>query len=291
MQKQLGKTGYWWEELLRVVVKPSILIAVSALSCWAQSAPSTEQWRRDHEATLKADGGWLTVTGLFWLRNGANTVGSDAADDIVLPRGSERAGAFELRDNRITFVRPVQEPVVLRPDSEDAISQDGLSMFVIQRGDRYAIRLKDSQSNLRQQFTGLRWYPVKEDYLVNATFVPNKTPRVIAITNVLGQTEDTPSPGYVVFKLHGRQHRLEPVLEGNQFFFIFRDLTSGKETYPAGRFLYTDLPSEGRVVLDFNKAENPPCAFTPYATCPLPPPQNRLQVHVEAGELNYEHPE
>lgn len=276
------------------MVKSNILagvITLAALFCGTLFAQPVERWRRDHEAALRADGGWLTVTGLFWLKNGTNTVGSDAENDIVLPRGSKRAGVFTLQGDRVTFTRPTHPPVLVRSDSEDAISQDDLSMFVIHRGDRYAVRLKDNKSTLREQFTGLRWYPVKEDYLVTATFVPYQTPRVIAITNVLGQTEDTSSPGFVVFALRGRQYHLDPVLEGNQLFFIFRDFTSGKETYPAGRFLYTELPKDGRVPLDFNKAENPPCAFTPYATCPLPPSQNRLQVRIEAGELNYAHHE
>ena len=252
---------------------------------------SNEEWRRDHEAALKADGGWLTVTGLFWLKDGKNTVGSDPSNDIVLPRGPRRAGVFELRAGRVMFTGSDRAARALKPDSEDAVSFDDLSMFVILRGDRYAIRLKDKQSKLRREFTGLHWYPVKEEYRVVAKFFAYAKPKMIPITNVLGQTENTESPGYVVFRLGGREYHLEPVIEGRQLFFIFRDLTSGKETYPAGRFLYSELAEGGQVVLDFNKAENPPCAFTPYATCPLPPPQNRLPVRIEAGELNYGHPD
>ena len=250
---------------------------------------SVELWRRDHEASLKADGGWLTVTGLFWLKEGNNTVGSDPSNAIVLPRGPRRAGVFELRDGSVMFTGTDRATLARKPDSEDAVSFDDLSMFVILRGDRYAIRLKDKQSKLRRKFTGLRWYPVKEEYRVVAKFIAYPKPKMIPITNVLGQTEDTESPGYVVFQLGGRECHLEPVIEGPQLFFIFHDLTSGRETYPAGRFLYSELAADGRVVLDFNKAENPPCAFTPYATCPLPPPQNRLPVRIEAGELNYGH--
>ena len=264
-----------------------LLIAVCALA--ASYETSIQQWRLKREAALTADGGWLTVAGLFWLKEGDNTAGSDPAADIVLPRGPARAGVFHFHDGKTTFVSdksssPTQE---LTPDSDDAISLDDMSMFVIHRGERYAIRLKDKQSKFRREFTGLHWYPPKPEYRVIARFVRYATPKMITIPNILGETEKSPSEGYAAFTLNGREYHLEPVVEGDQLFFIFRDLTSGKETYGSGRFLYADLPKDGNVILDFNKAYNPPCAFTPYATCPLPPPQNRLQVRIEAGELNY----
>jgi uncharacterized protein (DUF1684 family) len=165
-------------------------------------------------------------------------------------------------------------------------------MFVIERGGKYAIRLKDKNSKMRREFTGLKWYPVKPEYRITATFNPYEPPKQIPVPNILGQTESLPSPGYVTFTLKGKTVRLEPVLESpddKELFFIFRDGTSGDTTYPSGRFLYADMPVQGKVVLDFNKAYNPPCAFTPYATCPLPPPANRLKVNIEAGELNYGH--
>ncbi len=160
-------------------------------------------------------------------------------------------------------------------------------MFVIRRGPRTAIRLRDIHSKMREEFTALHWYPVKEQYRVLAKFVSYHQPQRIAIPNILGQTESQPSPGYAVFQLMGHSYRLDPILEGDQLFFIFKDQTSPNTTYGAGRFLYADPPKEGRVVLDFNKAVNPPCAFTPYATCPLPPKQNRLAVRIEAGEMKY----
>jgi len=162
-------------------------------------------------------------------------------------------------------------------------------MIVIQRGARYGIRLWDNQSPARLNFAGTRWFPVKESYRVTAQFTSYPQPKMIPILNILGDTEPTPSPGFAMFELEGKQCRLEPVLEGDQLFFMYKDATSGKETYPAGRFLYTALPADGKVVLDFNQAHNPPCAFTPYATCPLPPKQNHLSVAVEAGELNSPH--
>jgi uncharacterized protein (DUF1684 family) len=160
-------------------------------------------------------------------------------------------------------------------------------MYVIERGGRFALRVKDPESARRRSFRGLDWFPVRESYRVTARFVPYEPPKAIPIANVLGTVEPMPSPGYVVFSLNGREFHLDPVLEdpaAKELFFIFRDETAGKQTYPAGRFLYADLPKDGRVVLDFNKAYSPPCAFTSFATCPLPPRQNRLDVRIEAGE-------
>jgi len=262
-----------------------------------------EQWRQRREAELKSDGGWLTVAGLFWLKDGVNTAGTEGTNDIVLPRGPAKAGVFEFHTGRTTFRpapgaavsvngKPVGAAAELRSDSEgkpDQVQLDTLTMFVIHRGNRYAIRLKDTASKFRQEFSGLHWLPVKESYRVTADFIPNNPPKMISIPNILGETEREASPGYVQFTLNGQRLRLDPVVEDQELFFIFHDETSGKGTYPPGRFLHSDLAKDGKVVLDFNKAYNPPCAFTPYATCPLPPKQNRLPIRVEAGELNYGH--
>lgn len=263
-----------------------------------------EQWRARREASLKSDDGWLTVAGLFWLRHGINTVGTDAGNDIVLPAGSAPAkvGTFDMHDGIVSFEAAAGANVsvngnpstasTLKPDSAgapDVVRLNDLTMFVIQRGDRYGIRLKDKNSEMRKKFTGLRFFPVKEEYRVRAKFVPYNPPKTIPVPNILGQVEETACPGYVEFSLNGQQLRLDPVTEDNTLFFIFKDLTSGKETYPPGRFLNTEMPKNGEVILDFNKAYNPPCAFTPYATCPLPPEQNKLPIAVEAGELRYGH--
>ena len=145
----------------------------------------------------------------------------------------------------------------------------------------------DNNSPARKNFPGLGWFPVKDEYRITGAFVAYPEPKMIPIADVLGETTPTPSPGYVTFTVRGKEYRLEPVTEDNQLFFMFRDLTSGKQTYPAGRFLYANLPRNGKVVLDFNRAHNPPCAYTAYATCPLPPQQNSLAVRMEAGELNF----
>jgi uncharacterized protein (DUF1684 family) len=166
-------------------------------------------------------------------------------------------------------------------------------MYVIERGGRFGIRLKDKDSPVREGFEGLRWYPIDETYRIEAHWVSYRSPRPLKVPNVLGETEVMPSPGHAEFELDGQVVRLAGVLRSPQsleLFFILRDQTSGKETYGAGRFLYSDLPKQGRVVLDFNKAYNPPCAFTPYAACPLPPKENWLPVAVKAGEMAYGDP-
>ena len=252
-----------------------------------------ERWRRQREAALTADGGWLTVTGLFWLHEGANSFGaassSASGKDIVLPADpAVKGGAFDLHNGKIAL-RMDGQTRELRPDSTgkaDVVTLGRLTMFAIQRGGKYGIRLKDNNSRLRKEFTGLHYFPVSEDYRIRTRLVPDA--KKIPISNVLGQIADTPSPGYVEFEIHGQKLRLTPVEESpNELSFIFRDLTSGKETYGSGRFLDAELGKDGEVVLDFNKAYNPPCAFTPYATCPLPPKENRLAVRIEAGELKY----
>ena len=255
---------------------------------------SIDQWRAERERLLKADDGWLTVAGLFWLKEGANTCGTDPQSDIVLPAGAgaARLGAFELQHGRTTFRSATGEVKPMKADTDgepEVVTAGDVTMFVIHRGERYGIRLKDRNSRFRKEFTGLRWFPIREQYRVVAKFVPYPEPKMIAVPNILGETEKDPCPGYALFTLDGKEYRLEPVLDDQQYFFIFRDLTAGKATYPAGRFFYADAPKDGKIVLDFNRAYNPPCAFTPFATCPLPPPGNRLAVRIEAGELNYPH--
>jgi uncharacterized protein len=290
--------------LVRLLALASVLACCAAIVAGDTTYRATiERWRVQHEVELKADDGWLTVSGLFWLKDGINRVGSNSANDIALPRGPAEVGSFELHDGQTTFRaapgvtvklngESAGEVMPLKSDADgkpDRIQIETLTMFVIHRGDRYGVRLKDTESAARKEFTGLHWFPVQESYRVVAKFVPYQPPKMITIPNILGETEQDASPGYVLFTLDGQSLRLDPVVEDDQLFFIFHDLTSGKGTYPAGRFLYTDLPKNGEVVMDFNKAQNPPCAFTAYATCPLPPKQNRLTVRIEAGELNYGH--
>ena len=285
-----------------------LLLTAATLAgmAFAQSAyvAQIEKWRQTREENLKKDDGWLTVAGLFWLRQGENSVGTGESNQIVLPRGSapSRVGVFFLEGEKTRFVAERGVPVTssgkrvesldLRSDTPgppDVITVKGLSMFVIKRGARFGIRLRDVNSSFRREFTGLDWFPVNEAWRIEARFVPYNPPKQIPVLDIIGNTEPQPCPGYAAFEIAGKSYRLEPVAEGDRLFFIFRDMTAGKETYPSGRFLYSDAPRDGRVILDFNRSYNPPCAFTPYATCPLPPRQNRLSVRIPAGEMVYHH--
>jgi len=263
-----------------------------------------EQWRRGREEMLKAEDGWLSVVGRFWLKEGTNTLGADAGNTIQLPKDSApgKVGVFEFHNGNTTFRAAAgvevtvngkpAEKAALKPDTSEApdvLRVRDLTMFVIQRGSRFGIRLKDKNSEARKTFRGLQYFPVREEYRVKAKFVPYNPPKKIAVPNILGETEEVASPGYVEFPLNGQLCRLDPVEEGDTLFFIFKDQTAGKETYPAGRFLFTDWPKGGEVILDFNRAVNPPCAFTAFVTCPLPPQQNHLPLRIEAGEMRYGH--
>jgi uncharacterized protein len=258
---------------------------------FAASSYQTEiaAWRSDRMAKLKAEDGWLSLAGLFWLHDGSNPFGKDPGSEIVLPDGPGHAGVFTLRQGKVTVTAGGAAREV-KPDSDDIVTVGRLRLLVLKRGDKYGIRLKDPESKARREFTSIDSYPVDESYRVTARWVAQ--PRKIPILNIIGQTEDSDCPGYAVFKLRGREMTLHPILEepgAKELFYIFKDETASKETYPAGRFFYSDMPKDGHVVLDFNKAYNPPCAFTPYATCPLPPPENRLAIRIEAGEKRYGH--
>lgn len=289
-----------WSTLLWAILAVSPALADEAYRA------GVLKWRAEREERLKADDGWLTVAGLFWLHAGSNGIGSDPASDIVLPTGPSRAGAVELDGRKITLRleagpaaaarvggRVVAGPVTLKPDSAgepDVVELGRLRLFVIERGGRFAIRLRDRESQARREFSGLRWFDVSEAYRIGARFVPYPKPKPVTVPNVLGRMETMPSPGYAEFAVQGQTVRLDGVLEepdAKQLFFIFADATSGKETYRSGRFLYADMPSGEKVTLDFNRAYNPPCAFTAFATCPLPPKQNVLPVAIEAGEKTY----
>jgi uncharacterized protein (DUF1684 family) len=265
--------------------------AALAMALTAASNYQTEiaQWRQQRETALKAEGGWLTLTGLAWLHEGSNRFGKDAANEIALADGPAHAGAFELHGNKVTVTVGGSTREV-KPDSSDVVKAGRLNLFLIKRSEKYGIRVKDPESPARRGFHGLDYFPANEAYRVTARWVA--AARKIPILNVLGQTEPSECPGYAVFRLQGKEFRLYPILEepgAKELFYIFRDETAGKETYGAGRFLYSEMPKDGKVVLDFNKAYNPPCTFTPYATCPLPPPENRLPVRIEAGEKKYGH--
>jgi uncharacterized protein (DUF1684 family) len=262
---------------------------------------AVEAWRAHLEADLRAGDGWLTLVGLHWLQEGANRVGNDPTAEVPLPRGSREVGTIYFTPGTARFApapgaevringRPAHAQILRpQPGEYDTVSSGGVTFFVIRRGEKYGVRVRDESSASRRAFTGLRWYPIREDYRVKARFVPHPKPASIMIANVLGVVEPWPTPGKVVFTLAEREFTLHPVLDGpeaKELFFIFRDGTTGSDTYAGGRFLYAAMPENGEVLLDFNKAHSPPCAFTAFATCPLPPKENALPIRVEAGELN-----
>ena len=263
-----------------------------------------EKYRRGRIAELTAPDGWLAVRGLFWLREGANTAGSDPASAITLPaRTAKRVGVFTLANGQISFAadpaatvtsggKPVTAMTFAR-GAESTITTAGVVITAIRRGDKVGLRMWDAESPNRTRFTGLKYFPLAPAYRVRAKFVPYDRLKPVQVPNVLGQLVTMESPGYVEFTLARQSLRLEPVYETSKhedLFFIFKDLTSRTETYEAGRFLHTPLPKDGLVDLDFNRAYNPPCAFTEFATCPLPIKENQLNVRIPAGELRYHLP-
>ena len=262
-----------------------------------------QQFQHDREAALTTDTGWLTIAGLFFLSQPRMTFGSDPLSDIVLPAGAPaHAGEFDVQPGKVTVkaapgvtFRLGNKTITnadLKSDGEgppDRITLGDLQLWVHMSGGRQSIRLRDRNSRLRKDFVGTSWFPIDKAYRVEATFEPYPKPKTVQVPNILGDVDALTVPGLVSFTLNGQALKMEPVTEGDDktFWFIFRDLTSGKETYPAARFLYMPGPVNGKMIIDFNKAENPPCAYNPYATCPLPPEQNRLRVRVEAGEKTY----
>jgi uncharacterized protein (DUF1684 family) len=300
--------------LLASVTIPAALTAMDTANTTAAGtntaadsayAADLRAWQERRERNLRSDTGWLTVTGLFWLEEGDHTFGTATGSDMLLPAGSgpARAGVFTHRAGTtsvraasgVTFLiggKEVQE-ATLRPDSHgqpDVLELGRLRFLVIERSGRFGIRMRDLESDARKQFQGIDRYAVDPAWRVEAGFEPYTPPRRIAIASVIGTVDSSLCPGALVFSRDGRTLRLEPILEdpdATSLFVIFSDATSGDETYPAGRFLYCDLPRDGKTMLDFNRAYNPPCAFTPFATCPLPPPQNALPIAVRAGEKTY----
>lgn len=264
---------------------------------------SVEKARAERLAALTAPDGWLSLIGLEWLQPGANRIGSAADNDIVLKAGPAHLGTITLDDSgnatielsknsgalvdgreveRATLVddAPGHKPTEVRFGSAQ--------FFVIARDGRKALRVKDEKAETRTHFLGLDYFPIDSSWRVVADWVPFDPPHELEIGSVLGTIDKEKVPGKAVFNRDGQTFELYPIQEEpNSLFFVFGDRTSGKETYGAARFLDTPLAKDGKLVLDFNQARNPPCAFTPYATCPLAPPENRLDVRITAGEKNY----
>jgi uncharacterized protein len=266
---------------------------------------SVQAWREQRVKELTSDSGWLTLAGLFWLKPGDNSFGRAAANALVLDNSAlaDTAGSFVLSGHQVRFVaRPASgvthdgQPVSTLDLATDAtgeptvLSSGPLRFFVIERAGNLGVRVRDLNNPRRRGFAGLSYFPVSTGWVFDARFEPYEPARRIRIVNILGMEQELESPGAVIFSKDGHEWRLDTVLErpsDQELFIMFADATSGHETYGAGRFLYVPLPSGGRVQLDFNKAYNPPCALNDFATCPLPPPQNRLQLSIPAGEKSY----
>jgi len=285
----------------KIVLMRAAAFAASLVATWLWMQPAqgmaaepyveeVQRWRHEHERELASENGWLAIAGLYWLQPGRHTLGTTPSSDIVLPPGSAAptVGTIEFDGSRVVFHDAIgQRALPMEPDEPGPptkVSTGRIQFWVIRRGDRYGIRIKDPESPLRKQFRGLCWYPVQAAYQVKAKYVSYPEPRIVRIPSIIGVTTEERAPGYVEFQLKGQTLRLEPLARGDKLFFIFRDATSGRATYHAGRFLEADGPKGDTVILDFNKAYHPPCALNPYTTCPLPPESNHLRVPIKAGE-------
>ena len=262
-----------------------------------------EGWRQKRLDTLKADDGWLTVSGLFWLKSGETKIGSDPSNDVLLPaRTPGSLGTLTLLEGKAHF-QPEPGVKITRNGSPfeggeivsdagghaDILAVGDVKLILIKRGNRLALRMKDNQSPQRANFAGLRWYPPRADWRIEAKYVAYPAPRKIVMDTIVGESDEVESPGYVTFEREGKSYQLQAIgKKDGSLWFVFRDKTSGRTTHGGARQLDAEAPRNGVVVLDFNKATNLPCAYIPYATCPLAPPQNRLSLAIEAGELKYE---
>jgi uncharacterized protein len=286
------------------ILLATVLVLTVSANAQTDYGKEIEKWRQERETNLTKETGWLTVAGLFWLKDGTNTVGAGEKFDVRLTDNFKqgRFGEIEFKEDKAALKvgngveaqadgKTVSGPVELVSDEKGKpteIRTGTQTFFLIKREERFGIRLKDSNSEARRNFKGLHWFPVDESYKVKARL--EESPGEVKVPNVLGGFFKMKSPGMLKFTLKGKECSLRPVTEDDgTFFLIFVDGSNKNETYKAGRFLYAEKAVNGETTLDFNKAENPPCAFTAYATCPLPPPGNSLEVNVDAGEKRYDH--
>jgi uncharacterized protein (DUF1684 family) len=263
------------------------------------------EWHQGRVERLTSENGWMSLAGLFWLNNGENTFGADSSNDVIFPSGKAPnfIGSFELKDGIVRAKILPNVEVVLddKPVTDVVLDSDAggnptvlhygtLSWYVIRRSNDLAIRLKDSANPVIKSFHGIERYPVESSWRLEAKFEAYNPQKSISVPTILGTIEEEPSAGALVFKIENKTYRLDAVgnLGDEQFFIIFGDETNKDETYESGRYVYVDNPGNGgKTILDFNKAYNPPCAFTQFATCPFPPPQNILPLKVTAGEKKY----
>jgi hypothetical protein len=287
----------------------AFLLCAAVLQLVAQSKPtdptyqqSFDKWKSELVESRQKN--WLPLAGLFWLKSGENTFGTDSKNAVVFPKGPAKAGSFELNGTDVTLKlssgaqaviqgKPVTAATKLEPDtSKDrtVVEMGSLRFHVIVRGKRIGIRLKDLESEAVRNYHGPTFFPLNSAYRVTAKWVPSDGKKTVDVPNILGDVEPVTSAGTAIFELNGQKFELTD-LGGDPaqgLSFVFNDLTAKTETYPGGRFLDTDAVSNGTVILDFNEAYSPPCSVTPYATCPLAPKENRLTIAISAGE-KYDH--
>ena len=286
----------------------ALVLVIFMSSCTHTSNQSPEQykgsiraWQKQRDAGLRSADSWLTLAGLFWLTPGGQTIGAADTNDLVLPKKSAPAviGRLELQGDKVIFTnvagsavtvnnKPANSPCALGYDENkpDIVRAGSISFYIIKRLTKVGVRAKDTNSPVLKSFQGMQYFPINAElHFANARLISN--PKRIPIVNILGQTDMEDSPGILEFTYRGQRYHLRPIYEGKTLFFLFKDPTNKTQTYQAGRMLNTPLPEHGRVDLDFNRSYNPPCTFTPYATCPLPPRENTLPFPVTAGELRY----
>ena len=272
-----------------------------------QYARQQFMWRGRRILDLNRTDGWTSLIGLHWLDAGAHRVGSDVDNGIRLAMGPDHLGVFTVRDGAVRFVADTELTVDGKPSRDGTLrtdtSEQGPSVVafdegkglatVIERGGRLALRVKHADADSRVHFAGLQYWLGGRDWQVPAKFIAHPAGKTLPIANIIGTIDEVPNPGALEFQRDGKTFRLEALDQGEDtLFLVFADRTSGHGSYGAGRFLDAPKPdAQGRVLLDFNQAYNPPCAFTPFATCPLPPPENRLDLAVAAGEKTYEKPD
>ena len=262
-----------------------------------------ETWRQQRVERLRGPTGWLTLVALDWLKEGPNTLGSAPDNSIVLAKWPAHLGTVVLDKGKATITidkradatidGEKKSEAVLIDDAKankTVVATGNVSFYLVERGARFGLRVKDSEAPTRLNFVGLDYFDIDPSWRIEAKWEAYDPPRIVEEPNILGEFEKVVVPGAAVFERDGKTFRVEPVIEtpGDvNLYLVFADRTSGKETYGAARFLYTEPPKDGKVIIDFNKAYNPPCVFTPYATCTLPTQQNRLDVRVTAGEKKY----
>jgi uncharacterized protein (DUF1684 family) len=299
---------------MNIFIKSSTVICFgiifSTVSCLNNELPKAppeyineiNDWHAKRIENLKKENGWLNLVGLYWLEDGENTIGSGSENKIQFPQNTtDKLGIFTKTDSVIVFSADENAEVKINGKKITKIEMKSdltaeptileyksLRWFIIKRGEKYGVRLRDLEADLVKNFGGIERFPVDEKWKISARFEKYDSLKTVLIPTIIGTVEEDFSPGKLFFSIDEKEFSLEPTQTGKGLFLVFADLTSGEETYGAGRFLYVQAPdSNNNVILDFNKSYNPPCAFTKYATCPLPPDENKLRIKITAGEKNY----